>query len=183
MHTKNKKTSGFTLIELLVVISIIGVLASVVLASLNSARIKARDVRRIADLNQIQLALNLYYDANNAYPSVAAWVTSVGGALWLPGISPVYIATVPVDPLNIGCSPIGPAGTSPWGGGSNYCYVYGYPQNGFPQKYDLVALLEDSANPQRCGVRAWVYHTGAAAETSWCGPGQWSFSPFMYADH
>ena len=52
--------TGFTLIELLVVISIIGILASVVLASLNTARDKARDSRRKVDVNQIITALVLY---------------------------------------------------------------------------------------------------------------------------
>lgn len=59
---------GFTLIELLVVISIIGLLASIVMVSLNSARAKARDARRLADLRQIQTALELYYDKNGQYP-------------------------------------------------------------------------------------------------------------------
>lgn len=61
---------GFTLIELLVVIAIIGLLSSVVLASLNSARAKARDARRLVDKNQIILALNLAYDALGALPQV-----------------------------------------------------------------------------------------------------------------
>ncbi len=67
---KRSAISGFTLIELLVVIAIIGVLASIVLASLNSARQKSRDARRIADVKQLQLALELYYDAQTppAYP-------------------------------------------------------------------------------------------------------------------
>ena len=59
---------GFTLIELLVVIAIIGLLSSVVLASLNTARAKARDSRRMADLKNIQTALLLYYDARNSFP-------------------------------------------------------------------------------------------------------------------
>src|SRR3989344_2111695 len=56
--------TGFTLVELLVVIAVIGLLASVMLVSLNSARINARDSRRIADINQLYKALEFYYDDN-----------------------------------------------------------------------------------------------------------------------
>jgi prepilin-type N-terminal cleavage/methylation domain-containing protein len=59
---------AFTLIELLVVIAIIGVLSSVVLASLNSARDKAMDAKRSSDMNQVITALELFYDANGRYP-------------------------------------------------------------------------------------------------------------------
>jgi len=65
------KQKGFTLIELLVVISIIGLLASVVLISLTTARLKARDAKRIADFRQLQNALELYYNDNNdQYPAI-----------------------------------------------------------------------------------------------------------------
>jgi prepilin-type N-terminal cleavage/methylation domain-containing protein len=62
---------GFTLIELLVVIAIISLLSSVVFASLNGARVKARDAKRIADLRQIQLALEIFYDSYGYYPMTA----------------------------------------------------------------------------------------------------------------
>jgi prepilin-type N-terminal cleavage/methylation domain-containing protein len=57
-----EKGKGFTLIELLVVVAIIGLLASFVIASLNSARAKARDSYRLATINQIVTAMNMYND-------------------------------------------------------------------------------------------------------------------------
>lgn len=62
------KNKGFTLIELLVVIAIIGLLSSVVFTSLNTARSKSRDVRRKADLNQLQTALNMFFDVKGYMP-------------------------------------------------------------------------------------------------------------------
>lgn len=60
---------GFTLVELLVVVAIIAVLASSVLAAVGSARAKARDAKRIAEIKEIKNALNLYHDSNFSYPS------------------------------------------------------------------------------------------------------------------
>jgi prepilin-type N-terminal cleavage/methylation domain-containing protein len=82
-----QRDRGFTLIELLVVIAIIGILSSVVLASLNSARKKGRDARRISDIKQLQLALELYYDNNSSeYPDA------------LSSLASTYISVVPQDP-------------------------------------------------------------------------------------
>lgn len=57
----HKEKRGFTLIELLVVIAIIGILSAIVLASLGSARSRARDAQRKSDLKQIANAFELYY--------------------------------------------------------------------------------------------------------------------------
>src|SRR3989344_3856463 len=63
-----QKKGGFTLIELLVVIAIIGMLSSAIFSSLNNARRKSRDARRIADLHQIKNALDLFYSTYGRYP-------------------------------------------------------------------------------------------------------------------
>ena len=68
----NKK--GFTLIELLVVIAIIGVLSTLAVVALGSARQKANDAKRLSDVKQIQTALELYYTDNNHYPTTTAAV-------------------------------------------------------------------------------------------------------------
>lgn len=86
--TVRSKQKGFTLIELLVVIAIIGMLSSIVLSSLNTARQKGRDTRRVADLAQLQTALELYY-ASQATPAYPAALSS---------LAPTYIASVPNDP-------------------------------------------------------------------------------------
>ena len=79
---------GFTLIELLVVIAIIGLLASVILASLNTARTKGRDARRIADMKSIQTANELFYNDFATYASTTAPLT------------PTYISAIPSDPIS-----------------------------------------------------------------------------------
>ena len=89
---RNTNQKGFTLIELLVVIAIIGLLASVVLLALNSARSKSRDAKRVADVRQLASALELYYNDNNGYPHQAA------AALTIPGLATTYIGALPVAP-------------------------------------------------------------------------------------
>ena len=63
-----RRANGFTLIELLVVVSLIGVLATLVLANLNAARQRGRDAERKADMRNIQTALRLYYNDEGGFP-------------------------------------------------------------------------------------------------------------------
>ena len=96
----NRKQRGFTLIELLVVIAIIGLLSSVILGSLNSARKKGRDARRLADIKQMQLALELYYSNNGNYPALTSVNTNQAGlnAALTPMVTEGDIPTIPADP-------------------------------------------------------------------------------------
>ena len=125
MFKNSKKSKGFTLIELLVVIAIIGILSSVVLASLNSARKKARDARRLADIKQVQTALDLYFDANRQYPLLfdTASIITQG-----------YMSAIPLDPI------------------TGVAYGYSALQSrGTCTSYHLRAALEDSTNPALVG--------------------------------
>ena len=62
---------GFTLLEVLVVVAIIGTLAGIVMISVNRARLKARDAKRLSDMEQIQTALEMYYNKYGQYPDGA----------------------------------------------------------------------------------------------------------------
>ena len=90
---KNKQ--GFTLIELLVVIAIIGLLATLSILSLNTARARARDAKRVADVKQIQTALEMYYNDVGSYPETAASGTSISYG------SNVYMRSIPAPPIPI----------------------------------------------------------------------------------
>ncbi|SRR5258708_31288900 len=89
---------GFTLIEMIVVIAVLGILATIVLISINPiAQLqKSNDARRKTDLESIQRALELYYQDNGTYPiSTGDKIKGINwGSAWQP-----YIATLPSDPL------------------------------------------------------------------------------------
>lgn len=101
MHKKSSETKrnqkGFTLIELLVVISIMALLSSIILVTNRKVRATSRDAQRIATLQQIQKALEFYYEDNGHYPDS----TTYPDFLFWPHISALqpyldpYMGTIP----------------------------------------------------------------------------------------
>ncbi|MDP9248941.1 MAG: type II secretion system GspH family protein [bacterium] len=99
-----KLKKGFTLIELLVVVSIISLLTSIVMSSLNQARAQARDVKARAEFSQVQKALMLYFDKYGKYPNE----TRFGASPWTDNfdnmasqlVAEGFLTAVPVAPAN-----------------------------------------------------------------------------------
>lgn len=98
---------GFTLIELLIVITIIGIMTAVVSTNLSSARSRARDTRRKADLRSVEQSLRLYYNDNQAYPrsngSFVITACTSGTCNWGSAFTntigtTTYISSLPRDP-------------------------------------------------------------------------------------
>ena len=124
---RNKNEKGFTLIELLVVIAIIGLLASVVLLALNSARAKSRDAKRLADVRQLASAFELYFNDNSTYPTALA------------GLAPKYIGLIPTAP--------GPADGTCSATQNTYTYLLN------ATSYTLNFCLGDNTGGYSSGVR------------------------------
>jgi len=73
-----KSLKGFTLVEMLIVISIIAILSGAILAGMGSSRAKARNAKKVADMNNLAIIVENNY-ANGAYPVDSAALESLEG--------------------------------------------------------------------------------------------------------
>ncbi len=127
------------MVELLVVIAIIGILSTLLLLQLNVARQKARDAKRVADVNQIRSALELYYDDNGYYlenNTMAVLTAGLGK----------YLTRVPTDPGRADCDSA--THTAGYDGNATVlagCYGYAWDLAAKPTKFHLWAELEQKA--------------------------------------
>ncbi len=135
---KKHASKGFTLVELLVVISIIGVLATLVLLQLGTARAKARDAKRIADVSQLRTALELYFDDNGGHYPTGLTIANLGAYFSSPAL--------PTDPLS----------------GNAYRYAFDPATN--PTKFQIWTDLE-RANAPALNADADINSTGWSGNT------------------
>ncbi len=154
MKFYKKSPKGFTLIELLVVIAIIAMLSAIIVGPIQSARKKARDARRAADLQGLKTALESYFDDNGGYPSTSgSWRSkcsswgSYTDTTTIPGLTPNYLQSIPVDPLN-------PLSNT----GSVNCLLYASDGIGYS------AMYYSSTEP---AVSSSIFYSGYYKGTNW----------------
>lgn len=173
-HGFTRRRGGFTLIELIVVITILGLLVTLGASSYQNVVVSSRDTKRKADLKEIKTALDRYYATNGRFPQAGTcaygtncYVYSTAGDSWIPALVSTYMDKIPLDPTN--------NAAGPWSAtANNYSYAYGNVlADG--QGYDLTTRLENTSDPERCGVKDYRFYYD---NRHWCV----AFPPGAYSN-
>lgn len=162
-------TRAFSLIELIVVIAIISLLTGIIITNLSTSKGKSRDVARVSDISQIQLALELYFDRCHKYPQLPGGAT-VGTASQLLSLTCTdqqgqtvtfsdYISKIPTPP----------------GGTTQADYDIAFNHNSManpPTDYVLHAALEASNSTQQNSLdegafSTFVFNNAIVPSPSW----------------
>jgi type II secretion system protein G len=151
---KLDKKIGFTLIELMIIIAILGVLAALISGNFITSLKKGRDARRKADLEQIQRALEIYYEDKKSYPTFNIFQSANYSFCETKidtncGTEKTYMQKIPTDPVP----------------GNNYVYV----SSG--QSYQLYSCIENNLD-QGPGVK----QSGYARSCGSCGSCKYAIS-------
>lgn len=151
------KNLGFTLVELMVVIAIIGILATLIMVTLDNTKTTARNTRRLADIKELQLALKLFYNDHGFYPTAI----TPGSSIARNGVN--YLLRVPENP-------------KPWNDGNcpSQDYVYKQIENG--KRYTITFCLSDRTDDLSTGSKLATANGILNCPTGWLGiPGSETF--------
>lgn len=154
---------SFTLIEMLIVIVIIGILGAALIPRLQSIQWRARDSKRKVDLRTIYNANEIYFTDNQQYPrafSSANYNTTQSTYSRSPSRTWLligYLTSIPTDPVNA------PDGVPRNSVTPSYTYAYYWVYNTNGWTYDLLALLESTSDPDRCGTKVYSGNNNSVA--------------------
>lgn len=185
MFSKKNKKSWFTLIEMLIVIVIIGILAAALIPRLSSARGRANDVARKADLAQVAAALVSYQIDHGSFPTTAWALTVISWNLISAGMS-----SIPTDPNSsrffdwIAGWATGQYSYTPitkWGISNNgFVVMAGAETEGWANRVHTgtnISSATDFANINLC--KTFISHDGAWTATN---DGLWTCNYYKWSD-
>lgn len=155
-YLRKRHKPGFTLIELLVVMAILAVLTGFSFGYFRNGLVTSRDGKRKSDVEQVQRALEMYYNDNGVYPVAASG--TINSHNWgetfteiINGNEVVYMNILPTDPA----------------GDVQYCYDRDIAD---ASKYSVYARLENTNDPLCIGGNCNSY-----VACSLLGPTQYNY--------